>query len=584
MEDLHWILIITVICGILVFQIRFFSETIINLKIFRRIFPKSPNEVWTILRIDKSDGESVTAISTQIGIEIAETEKEIDSLAAEISQLTAEIDRLNSFSFLVPSDQERLDSLRQTRNEKSSDTNRLNKRLQELKQKKSSDNDVQESIINSINSYLERNGDSASDFNLIKDIVDRNTDAVDDEIQTQIPFPLYLGLMGTMLGILIGVGYLVFSGGLDQLINTVEIGAQQTDLPITAIEPSLINTVEIGAQQTDGIKALLGGVALAMVCSIIGILFTTIGSNRTKKIKAEVETNKHSFLSWLQAELLPVMNRDAISVMRQVTDNLSQFNNEFSANTANLSETLSTVSDATENQVRLLEQVNQLRPTRLATANVQVYQNLKNCSDEIGRIGDALQNSADYLAKVRELSDKLDEHQELLRTIQEMTEFFRETREGMSGMINRSIGKSEETLNEATQTFIHNIGESYNNLNRAVSEHQQELEELLTQENRTLQTRLNEFTTLVNEIKNLSAVKSSMDKLQKETEAQNKKIDKLSDEIRNLAQVKASGGSISTKLPLQKYEKIALYIVGGVLTLAGLLFVVLIVLALFGIL
>lgn len=560
--NLHWILIIIVIAVILYFQIKFFIGTKINLEIFKGIFPKSPDKVWTILRKDKSNGESVTAISTQRSVEIANTEKEINSLTAEISQLEHEIEVLNRYSFLVPSDQERLSSLQQTRNIKSSDKNRLNKRLQELKQIKSSDNDVQKSIIYSINNYLEKNGDSASDFNLIKDIVDRNTDAVDDEIQTQIPFPLYLGLMGTMAGILIGVGYLVFSGGLDKLINTVEIGAQQTD----------------------GIKALLGGVALAMVCSIIGILFTTIGSNRTKKIKAEVETNKHSFLSWLQAELLPVMNRDAISVMRQVTDNLSQFNNVFSENTTNLSETLSTVNTATENQVRLLEQVNQLRPTRLATANVQVYENLKNCSDEIGRIGDALQNSADYLAKVKELSDKLDENQELLRTIKEMTAFFQETRDGMSGMINKSIGKSEDSLLRATQSFKDKIQNSYEELNKSVTKHQVALDELLSRENDTLQKRVSEFTTLVNEIKNLSAVKSSMDKLQKETEVQNKKIDKLSEEIKNLAQVKTSGGGITTRLTLPKFAKVVLYIMGGVLTLAGLLYVVLFVLGLFGIL
>lgn len=559
---MHWILIIIVIAVILCFQIKFFIGTKTNLKIFKGIFPKSPDKVWTILRKDKSNGESVTAISTQRSVEIANTEKEINSLTSEISQLEHEIEVLNRYSFLVPSDQERLSSLQQTRNIKSSDKNRLNKRLQELKQIKSSDNDVQKSIIYSINNYLEKNGDSASDFNLIKDIVDRNTDAVDDEIQTQIPFPLYLGLMGTMAGILIGVGYLVISGGLDQLINTVEIGSQQTS----------------------GIKALLGGVALAMICSIFGIVFTTIGSNKSKNSKAEVERNKHAFLSWLQAELLPVMNKDAVSAIRQVTDNLSQFNEVFSKNTTNLGKTLSSVNTATENQVRLLNEVNQLKPKKLAEANVEVYEKLKNCSDEIGRIGDALQNSADYLVKVKELSNKLDENQELLRTIKEMTAFFKETREGMSGMISKSIGKSEDTLNDATQTFKENLEKSYIELNKAVSKHQDALEKSLLQENDTLQKRLNEFNTLVSEIKSLSAVKSSMDELQRATKTQNQKIDKLSEEIKNLAQVKASGGSISTKLTLPKYAKVALYIVGGVLTLAGLLYVVLFVLGLFGIL
>ena len=59
-------------------------------------------------------------------------------------------------------------------------------------------------ILNSVNGYLLRNKGAVSDFNLVKDIVDRNIDKVDDEISNHLPTPLYLGLMGTMLGIVGG--------------------------------------------------------------------------------------------------------------------------------------------------------------------------------------------------------------------------------------------------------------------------------------------------------------------------------------------------------------------------------------------
>src|ERR1035437_1994546 len=61
-------------------------------------------------------------------------------------------------------------------------------------------------VIDSINNYLHNNKGAVSDFHLIKDIVDRNSDAIEDEIDSQIPIPLYLGLVGTMAGILVGVG------------------------------------------------------------------------------------------------------------------------------------------------------------------------------------------------------------------------------------------------------------------------------------------------------------------------------------------------------------------------------------------
>jgi hypothetical protein len=85
--------------------------------------------------------------------------------------------------------------------------------------KTSHKNSILDVIIISLNKYLINNKGAVSDFHLMKDIVDRNCDAKEEEIHTQIPVPLYLGLVGTMAGILVGVGFLVFSGGLENLIS-----------------------------------------------------------------------------------------------------------------------------------------------------------------------------------------------------------------------------------------------------------------------------------------------------------------------------------------------------------------------------
>ena len=68
-----------------------------------------------------------------------------------------------------------------------------------------SPNRILRNILNSINTYLLRNKNNVSDFHLIKDISERNCEALDEEINSQLPIPLYLGLMGTMMGIIIGL-------------------------------------------------------------------------------------------------------------------------------------------------------------------------------------------------------------------------------------------------------------------------------------------------------------------------------------------------------------------------------------------
>ena len=66
-------------------------------------------------------------------------------------------------------------------------------------------NYVFENVLFSINNYLIRNRGAATDFHLIKDIVERNTDAIEQDISLSVGIPLYLGLMGTMMGIVIAL-------------------------------------------------------------------------------------------------------------------------------------------------------------------------------------------------------------------------------------------------------------------------------------------------------------------------------------------------------------------------------------------
>ena len=67
-------------------------------------------------------------------------------------------------------------------------------------------------IMMALNRYLVKNNGAASDFHLMKDVVERYCDAEEEEICTQQQLPLYLGLIGTVAGIIIGIGSIVISG------------------------------------------------------------------------------------------------------------------------------------------------------------------------------------------------------------------------------------------------------------------------------------------------------------------------------------------------------------------------------------
>ena len=146
-------------------------------------------------------------------------------------------------------------------------------------------------IVAQINNYLLKNQSAASDFNIIHDVVERNCDAADEEISQKLPVPLYLGLMGTVLGIIIGL----FSLG--------------SDVMSTGFVASIGN--------------LLWSIKFAMICSFVGLLSTTLLTAwRYRSAKAKVEDEKNRFYSFVQAEIMPVMTENAASTIMTMQQNL----------------------------------------------------------------------------------------------------------------------------------------------------------------------------------------------------------------------------------------------------------------------
>lgn len=380
-------------------------------------------------------------------------------------------------------------------------------------------NPIFNEIKEAINNYLSNNKGSVSDFHLMKDIVDRNCDAKEDEINTQIPVPLYLGLMGTMAGILIGIGYLWVSGDLSALLNSGN-----------------------GNSGADGVEALLGGVALAMISSILGILLTTLGSMKAKDAKAEEEKNKHVFLSWMQAAMLPNLTNDTAQTLERMSTNLVNFNKTFSSNTKELGTTLQQVNEATKLQKQLLEAVEKLADKNISKQNLDLYNALRNSSQEIATLGAFLRDSNQYLAQVRDLNDKLDRNENRTKAIEEMAVFFKDEIE--------QINQRKEAINRAVGEVDSRLEETFRRLTDDTNSNIEAFQQALGKQQDALQKKLNETHVIVEELRNLSSIKESISKFERATAEQNRRIDKLADEIIKLAEAKSGSGRIQIKVPI----------------------------------
>ena len=266
-----------------------------------------------------------------------------------------------------------------------------------------SGNNIFISTLDSINKYLSSNSGSIIDFHLLKDAVDRHCDAVENDINTLTPVPLYCGLAGTMLGVILGLASLLTTGSITALLNS--------------------GSRDFGDAAT-GVSDLLEGVAYAMIASICGIIFTTTGSILFKRYKLEGESGKNTFLAWLQARLLPELPSDTSDALNQLVKNLNKFNKTFAGNTAELRGALNGVNESYRIQADIIKTVHDMDVMKMAKANVRVLEELKECTDKLELFNQYLNDIEGYTDAIHKFTSQFEAEAGRLHVLEEIQQYF----------------------------------------------------------------------------------------------------------------------------------------------------------------
>lgn len=294
-------------------------------------------------------------------------------------------------------------------------------------------NIIFEGLLHSINVYLLRNKGATTDFNLIKDITERNIDAEDEDISQRITTPLYLGLMGTMLGIIFG------------LINLFLVSGDGEDFQI---------------------KGFLIGVSIAMSASFVGLLFTVLNSSYYKTARKNVEIAKNDFYTFIQTELLPILNQSVSSSVFMLHTNLVKFNDNFTININRLTGLLNKNYDAVIAQDSILQSLENIDITEFAKANVRVLRELKTGTEDLHKFNQYLRSlnaTADSTTRLSNsfqtllnkannfegLAAKLDSRiEESNKLVQFLNDHY-EVLSDRSDLLNDSVRKVDDVLNKS---------------------------------------------------------------------------------------------------------------------------------------
>lgn len=404
-------------------------------------------------------------------------------------------------------------------------------------------------VVETINSYLLRNKGAVSDFNLIKDIVERNCDAVDEEINQQLPVPIYLGLMGTILGIIIGLWSINF-------------------------DP---------AQFMTSVTDLVESVKLAMGCSFMGLLLTTILSAWFYRgAKAKLEEQKNELYTFIQIELLPQLSQDANSTILTMQAHLERFNTGFSENVEGFDGIMNRILQAFESQVRLTEQLQHMDISRVAHLNAHVLSELRTSMNEFEKFNQYLNLMNSFVQKTAQVTDSVNdqlrrtddikgvvssmkENIENNRLVMEKLQNFLQRVEAHNAIITASA-TLDDALTDAIDQLKRHVQEEIESIRSHTVEASQDLEHLMQSERGHLD-KLNNLEDLSQLRQMVQAINSMKSSFESQNISLSRQIDKLSQAVSDMR----GNHTITASIGLPPFVLwIVVVLIGG----ASLLFII----------
>ena len=209
-------------------------------------------------------------------------------------------------------------------------------------------------VVDETNAYLCKNVGTSAEFEILEDICERKIDAIETQIQNTLNIPLYLGLAGTFIGIIVGLGGIVFN--IDSLFSS---------------------GLSIGP-----IQNLLLGVVIAMFASLIGLCLMTWNSAiEYKKALNTCYRDKNAYLDFIRRELMPNLSNSMAASLNSLKGVLGEFIGKFGRNLSDYANSAELLNDNIEKQHLLLVEINKMNQTKMAATIAKTFSDISEASE-----------------------------------------------------------------------------------------------------------------------------------------------------------------------------------------------------------
>lgn len=154
-------------------------------------------------------------------------------------------------------------------------------------------------LIDELNEYTRKNH-GTTDFSIIQNKTERKIEMMYENATSKLAFPIYIGLMGTFLGVFCGLSF--FSYGLADSVDGI------TD---------------------DAIGNLIKGVLVSMSTSFIGLLLSTWSNHYSSEVRRVVDEDKNIFFEFIQNQLMPTLGVSMVAALNKLHQTINMFEPSF---------------------------------------------------------------------------------------------------------------------------------------------------------------------------------------------------------------------------------------------------------------
>ena len=202
-------------------------------------------------------------------------------------------------------------------------------------------------ILLDTNDYLRHNKGAAADFGILKDISERRSQVLDNEVQANVSTPLYLGLLGTFLGVILG----------------------------------LVGIARNGVSDDSALTPFLTGVLIAMTGSFVGLLLTLLGNGLLREARRQLDGRQNQYYTVLQVRLLPILHSDMAGSLSNLKSVLDAFNQQFVGQVDLFNPLMDKVTENIRVQSDFLQRLDTIGYDKMAAANIAVFEKVRESAE-----------------------------------------------------------------------------------------------------------------------------------------------------------------------------------------------------------